>query len=198
MRSELSTNASTQHTMEIASSRILNASHWLSANRNVTIGLAIGLPSLVLLLSTTPVTSGLAQTWRRVTGRTSSKIEATRPERGETRSYDKPPELPKKSYGQLSSEKRAIRPDHSEPRAKTNNYKNNSPQSPKKSYAAAAAATPASIEPVLPLTPDDASITSDASSEHSHKQKFRLGQNIKKRWQNRPFGHGSTEPSVSP
>jgi hypothetical protein len=199
----IAANTPVQPAMELATSRVLGVSHWISANRNVKIGLAIAVPSLILLLSTTPVADGLTKTWRRVTGQT--KVEKTRPERGESRTYDKPPELPKKSYGHLPSGKKTARQERSEQGMSSNNNNKtiinditNRPQSPKKSYAAAVSAVPACYEPVIPLTPDDASFNSDASSEHSHKQKFRLGQNIKKRWQNRPFGHSSSENVMSP
>jgi hypothetical protein len=203
------TNTPIQPAMELATSRVLGVSHWMSTNRNVKIGLAVAVPSLILLISTTPVANGIVQTWKRVTGQTSKK---TRPERGESRVYDKAPELPKKSYGQLPSGKKTTRQERSE-QGMSNNNNNKTiisniiqhpPQSPKKSYAAAASAAPARAEPVTPLTPltpltpDDASFFSDASSEHSHKQKFRLGQNIKKRWQNRTFGHSSSENVLSP
>jgi len=225
--------------MELATSRMLGISHWISSNKHVKIGLAVALPGLVLILSTTPITTKLAQAWRRATGKPSSKKEAARPERSEHSTSDTPPELPKKSYGQLPSGKRAARPERSErgtndkrpeipekshgqllsgKRAtrsersehgmnsdnifyKNNNSSINSPASPKKSYAAAAAATPATpnVEPFSPVTPDSASIASESSSEHSQKHKFRLGKNIKKRWQNRPFGHGHGHgPSESP
>jgi hypothetical protein len=234
-----SVTTSVQPAMELATSRMLGMSNWLSTNKHVKISLAIALPSLALLLSTTPITNKLAQAWRRATGQTSSKKETARPERSEHDTNDTPPELPKKSYGQLPSGKRVTRPERSErgtnderpempekshgqpsfgKRAtrsersehgmKNDNivYKNNSsgniPASPKKSYAAAAAATPAtpSAEPFSPLTPDSASIASESSSEQSQKHKFRLGKNIKKRWQNRPFGHGhgSSESPLSP
>ena len=201
-------NTPIQPVMELATTQVLGVSHWMSTNRNVKIGLAIALPSLVLLITTTPIANGLAQTWRRVTGKPSTKIEKTHPERGESRAYDKAPELPKKSYGQLPSGKKTTRQERSEQGMSNNSNKtiisnitHHPPQSPKKSYAAAASAAPTRIEPVTPvtpLTPDDASFNSDASSEHSHKQKFRLGQNIKKRWQNRPFGHNSSDNVMSP
>ena len=185
-----------QPTMEIATSRIVDISHWLSANKHVKICLAIALPSVVLLLSTTPITDKLAQAWRRAIERTAPEKETTRPECAEHGTDDKPPELPKKSYGQLPSGKRANRSERSERGMNKDNilFNDVAPESPKKSYAAAAA----SAQPLSPHTPDNASINSASSSEHSRKHKFRLGENIKKRWQNRPFGHGSSESPLSP
>ncbi|GAB7330316.1 hypothetical protein MBLNU13_g01955t1 [Cladosporium sp. NU13] len=182
--------------MELATSRIVDISHWLSTNKHVRIGLAIALPSVVLLLSTTPITDKLAQAWRRATGHASPAKKTARPERSEHETNDKPPELPEKSYGQLPSRKRATRPERNEHAMNNDNilFNNVGPQSPKKSYAAAAA----SAQPLSPHTPDNASINSASSSEHSRKHKFRLGENIKKRWQNRPFGHGSSESPLSP
>lgn len=231
-----------QPVMKIATSRIHDISHWLSTNnKHVKIGLAIILPSVALLLTATPITNKLAQAWRRATRRPSPEKKAIRPETVEQSKNDKPPKLPKKSYGQLSPGKRVARPERSEhgtndkspelPKKPSEqllskkrgahpersehvnkidntvyNNENNgssstgSPSSPKKSYAAAAAAPTATpiVEPLSPFTPDTASINSESSSEHSQKRKFRLGQNIKKRWQNRPFGHGSSESPLSP
>ena len=240
-----------QPAMELATSQIHNISHWLSTNnKHVRIGLAITLPGVVLLLFTTPITNKLAQAWgRRTTETASTEKETVRPESIKHDTNETPPELPKKSYGQLSSGKRVARPERAERDTNDkvpellknshesimsrkrptrsersersmnndnilfNNHNNNSgPTSPKKSYAAAPAApaapaTPAtpgtaSVEPFSPFTPDSASINSESSSEHSQKRKFRLGQNIKKRWQNRPFGHGhgygSSESPLSP
>ena len=228
-----------QPAMELAISRMYGISHWLSTNnKHVKIGLAIVLPSVALLLTTTSITNKLTQAWRRATGRASPEKEAARPRSPEHSTNDEPPELPKKSYGQLSFGKKAARPEHSKhntndkspelpkkPSEKLSSRKraarpehsehvinsdsiayNNSasnissPVSPTKSYAAAAAAptATASMEPFSPVTPDSASINSKSSSEHSQKRKFRLGQNIKKRWQNRPFGHGSSESPLSP
>ncbi|KAM0711893.1 hypothetical protein Q7P35_001263 [Cladosporium inversicolor] len=232
-----------QPVMQLVTSRIYDISHWLSTDdKHVKIGLAIALPSVVLLLTTTPITNKLAQAWRRATGRTSPEIDAARPESVEHSTNDKPPELPMKSYGQLSSGKRAAgversehntndkspelpkksyekpssrkrvaRPEHSERVINndnivynTNNHSgsSSSPASPKKSYAAAATTptTTASVDPFSPSPPDTASITSDPTSSHSQKRKFRLGQTIKKKWQqNRPFGHhGSSESPLSP
>lgn len=226
--------------MEFATSRIYGISHWLSnSNKHVKTGLAIALPGVVLLLATTPITNKLAKAWRRATRQPYPEKQATRPEQVEQATNDKLPELPKKSYGQLSSgkmearlersehgtndkppglpkkpseqllsRKRGAHPERSEHVINNDNivYNNTSggnsrrPESPKKSYAAAAA-TPtatASVELLSPFTPDSASINSESSSEHSQKRKFRLGQNIKKRWQNRPFGHGSSESPLSP
>jgi len=185
-----------QPAMELAKSRIVDISHWLSINKHVKIGLAIALPSVVLLISTTPITDKLAQAWRRATGTPSAKKETAHPERAEYDTNDKPPQLPEKSYGQLPSRKRATRPERSEHGMNNDNilFNNVGPESPKKSYAAAAA----SVQPSPPLTPDSASVNLESSSEHSRKHKFRLGENIKKRWQNRPFGHGSSESPLSP
>lgn len=237
-----SATASIQHTMELAASRALDISHWLSTNKHVRIGLAITLPGVVLLLFTTPITNKLAQAWGRTTEKASPEEETVRPKSTEHGTNDTPPELPKKSYGQLSSGKRAARSEHSErntndtpPELSKNSHEsimsrkrptrtqriepgvndkksilfnnnntntNSRPESPKKSYAAAAAATPATpiVEPFSPLTPDRASVNSESSSEHSRKEKFRFGKNIKKRWQNSPFGHGhgSSESPLSP
>jgi hypothetical protein len=209
-----------QPAMELATSRMVGISHWLSTNKHVKIGLAIAVPGLVLILTTTPITTKLAQAWKRATRRSSPEESTARPKRAERGTNDKPPKLPEKSYGHLSSGKRANRPDRVEPGVNNksnilfnnNNNNNNTnntnintnsrPNSPKKSYAAAAAATPATpiVEPFSPLTPDSASINSESSSEHSRKEKFRFGKNIKKRWQNRPFGHGhgSSESPLSP
>lgn len=182
--------------IELATSGIVDISHWLSSNRHVKIGLAIALPSVILLLSTTPITDKVAQAWRRATRRPSAKKEIARPERAEHDTNDKPPQLPEKSYGQLLSRKAATRQERSEHGMRNDNilFNNVAPESPKKSYAAAAA----SVHSLPPLTPDSASINSESSSEHSRKHKFRLGENIKKRWQNRPFGHGSSESPLSP
>jgi hypothetical protein len=240
-----SVTAPIQPAMEIATSRMVDISHWLSTNKHVKIGLAITLPGVVLLLFTTPITNKLMQAWGRTTGKASCEKEAVRSDSTEHGTNDTPPELPKKSYGQLSSGKRAARSERSERDTKdklpelsnysnekimsrkrptrteriepgvnnknnilfNNNTKakantNSRPESPKKSYAAAAAATPAtpSVEPFSPLTPDSASINSESSSEHSRKEKFQFGKNIKKRWQNSPFGHGhgSSESPLSP
>jgi hypothetical protein len=212
-----------QPAMELATSRMVGISHWLSTNKHVKIGLAIAVPGLVLILTTTPITTKLAQAWKRATRRSSPEESTARPKRAERGTNDKPPKLPEKSYGHLSSGKRANRPDRVEPGVNNksnilfnnnnnNNNNNNTnntnintnsrPNSPKKSYAAAAAASPATpiVEPFSPLTPDSASINSESSSEHSRKEKFRFGKNIKKRWQNRPFGHGhgSSESPLSP
>jgi hypothetical protein len=228
--------------MEIATSRALDISHWLSTNKHVKIGLAITLPGVVLLLFTTPITNKLAQAWGRTTEKASPEEETVHTESTEHGTNDTPPELPKKSYGQLSSGKRAARSERSErdtnntpPELSKNSHEsimsrkrptrtqriepgvndknnilfsnnntntNSRPESPKKSYAAAAAATPATpiVEPFSPLTPDRASVNSESSSEHSRKEKFRFGKNIKKRWQNSPFGHGhgSSESPLSP
>jgi hypothetical protein len=230
--------------MEIATSRALDISHWLSTNKHVKIGLAITLPGVVLLLFTTPITNKITKAFGLTTGKASREKEAVHPESTEHGTNDTPPELPKKSYGQLSSGKRAARSERSErdtndtpPELSKNshesimsrkrpirteriepgvNNKNNilfhnpntntnthsRPESPKKSYAAAAAAAPATptVEPFSPLTPDSASVNSESSSEHSRKEKFRFGKNIKKRWQNSPFGHGhgSSESPLSP
>lgn len=191
-----SNTAPVQPAMELATSRIIDISHWLSTNKFVKIGLAIALPSVVLLLSATPITDKIAQAWKRATGHNPSEKETARPERAEHDTNGKPPQLPEKSYGQLPSRKRATRPERSEHGMSNNNilFNNVAPESPKKSYAAAAA----SVQPLPPLTPDSVSINSESSSEHSRKHKFRLGENIKKRWQNRPFGHGSSESPLSP
>lgn len=205
-----SATAPVQPAMEIATSRMLVISHWLSTNKHVKIGLAIAVPGLVLILTTTPITTKLAQAWKRATEQKSPKKDFTRPERAERDTNDKPPKLPKKSYGQLPSERKTTRPERSEPVVNKNNnilFNNKNsvsrPESPKKSYAAAAAATtPATPtgEPFSPLTPDSASINSESSFEHSRKEKFKFGKNMKKRWQNRPFGHGhgSSESPLSP
>lgn len=185
-----------QPTMELVTSRVVDISHWLSTNKHVKIGLAIAVPSVLILLSTTAITDKLAQAWRRATGHTSPEKENARPERTDHDTNDKPPQLPEKSYGQLPSRKRATRPERSEHGMNNDNilFNNVAPESPKKSYAAAAA----SAQPMSSLTPDNASINSESSSEHSRKHKFRLGENIKKRWQNRPFSHGSSESPLSP
>lgn len=191
-----STATPVQPAMELATPRIVDISHWLSSNKHVKIGLAVALPSVILLLSTTPITDKLAQAWRRAIGKTSPTEDTAHSERVEPDTNDKPPELPKKSYGQLPPRKRAARPEHNEQGMSKDNilFNNVGPESPKKSYAAAAA----SAQPLPPLTPDSASINSESSSEQSRKHKFRLGENIKKRWQNRPFGHGSSESPLSP
>lgn len=206
-----SATAPIQTVMELATSRIRGISHWLSTNnKHLKIGLAIVLPSVALLLTATPITNKLAQAWRRATGRLSPGEEVAHPESVEQSKNDKPPELPKKPSEQLLSRKGGAHPERSEHVINNDNIvynnKNNgssstgSPSSPKKSYAAAAAASTATpiVEPLSPFTPDTASINSESSSEHSQKRKFRLGQNIKKRWQNRPFGHGSSESPLSP
>jgi hypothetical protein len=237
--------ASIQPVMEIATSRMVVLSHWLSTNKHVKIGLAITLPGVVLLLFTTPITNKLAQAWGRTTEKASPEEETVRSESTEHGTNDTPPELPKKSYGQLSSGKRAARSERSErdtndtpPELSKNSHEsimsrkrptrteriepgvnnkknilfnnntntkastNSRPESPTKSYADAAAATPTTpiAEPFSPLTPDSASVNSESSSEHSRKEKFRFGKNIKKRWQNGPFGHGhgSSESPLSP
>lgn len=185
-----------QPTMELVTSRVVDISHWLSTSKHVKIGLAIAIPSVLILLSTTPITDKLAQAWRRATGHTSPGKENARPERADHDTSDKPPQLPEKSYGQLPSRKRATRPERSEHGMNNDNilFNNVAPESSKKSYATAAA----SVQPIPSLTPDNASINSESSSEHSRKHKFRLGENIKRRWQNRPFSHGSSESPLSP
>jgi hypothetical protein len=243
--SRSSAAAPIQPAMDIATSRMVDISHWLSTNKHVKIGLAITLPGVVLLLFTTPITNKITKAFGRTTGKASPEEETVRPESTEHVTNDTPPELPKKSYGQLSSGKRPARPERSQrdtndtpPELSKNSYEsimsrkrptrteriapdmnnknnilfnnntntkpntNSRLESPKKSYAAAAAATPTTpnVEPFSPLTPDSASINSESSSEHSRKEKFRFGKNIKKRWQNIPFGHGhgSSESPLSP
>lgn len=196
-----STSIPIQPAMELATSRVIGASHWASNNRNVKIGLAIAIPSFLLLLATTPATRTLAQAWKRVTGQT-SKEKAACSERNDYRTNNGPPQVPKKSYAAAAadaprSKKRVTRQEELIlPGRGEYSTSDHTPRSPEKSYASAAAAP--SWEPMSPLTPDDSSINSENSSEHTHKQKFKLGKNIKKRWQNRPFGHGSSESPLSP
>jgi hypothetical protein len=196
-----SANISVLPAMKFATSRILDTVHRLSTNKHFKIGLAIVLPSLAFLLSTISITGKLTQAWRRATGQTLPEENIVLPEIADQDTNDKSPKLPEKSYGQLLSEKRSASPEHNEHGIESNNivYNNDggrssSLESPKKSYSADAA----SVKPLPLLTPDNASVNSASSSEHSRKRKFRLGKNIKKRWQNRPLGHGSSESPLSP
>lgn len=172
-----SANAPIKPTMKLAVTRFSKISNWwVSINRNAKVGLAIAIPGLVLLLFTTPFTQKLAEAWKRAQAKLGLKKGSSR-----SKSSGGPPKPPKKE---------THRPDY---------FKHNTdsilPGISRKSYADAASA---GVEPISPLTPDNASISSEGSSEHSHKQKFKLGKNIKKRWQNRPFGHGSSESPLSP
>lgn len=167
---------------------------WVSINRNARIGIAIAIPSLVLLLFTTPFTRKLAEVWKRATGSQAKLLQKKetppppRPSNVAPEKSDRAPRPPPKKYYA----------DATATAANVKHDTNNMPQrSPKKSYADAAASLDA-VEPVSPLMSDNASFSSEGSGEHAQKQKFKFGKTIKKRWQNRPFGHGSADGVMSP
>lgn len=179
-----------QPTMKLATSRFPDVSKWwVSVNRNARIGIAIAIPSLVLLLFTTPFTKKLAEAWKRATGKANLSQKKETPPRSKNVAPNtnerapRPP--PKKSYADATA---------ASVKHETTTV---AQRSPKKS-SADAAANLESVEPVSPPMPGNASFSSEGSGEHTQKQKFKLGKNIRKRWQNSPFGHNSSEGVVSP
>lgn len=159
-----------------------NISHWLLRSRNTKIGLAITLPAVAILLCTTQVTSILAPTWKCIIGKAPIEETMTTPSQDDHELDDIPPKLPTKAH-KPSTATAAASFESQEPS-----------RLPSKAFQPNNAAAAAPFEPKEPRTPDNISISSDASSERAHKQrKLRLGKNIKKAWQNRPFGHAAEE-----
>ncbi|KAM0716064.1 hypothetical protein Q7P37_008578 [Cladosporium fusiforme] len=160
-----------QPAMKIATSRMANFSHWLPKNRNVTIGLAIAIPGLAIILTRAPVIDTIKRTWKRTTARISKK-----------------PNAPSKS-----SKGPTPKPDVSRQDSHTDDFLPKAPKNPFQSKKASVPRTP-TFEAMEPEMPDSASISSEGSSEHKQK-KLRMPKNIKRAWQNRPqFGHAHESP----
>lgn len=169
--------------MKLATSQASNISHWLPRARNARIGLAITLPAVAILLCTTAVTSILFRTWKRIIRKAPiEESTTTTPSQDDHESDDVPPKPPAKAYKpSTASTTAAFEPQKSL-------------SLPSKAFQPTATAATAPLEPQEPRTPDNISISSDASSERAHKQgKLSLGKNIKKAWQNRSFGHAAEE-----